>query len=184
MKSKTIGVLAAITIVCLVLAMFINQEPASKIPQSGQLLFPDMMSMVNDVNEVVIETHEHTVTLERGDQTWGVKEKAGYRADVEKVKKGIVGLTDLHIQEPKTKTPELYERLGLQGKDQEGSPSKAVTMKTADNPEAIKLIVGNQKPAKGNPRLSDIYVRKPDDPQTWVGHRQSAARNGDERMAG
>ena len=68
----------------------------------------------------------------------------------------------------KRRTPELYERLGLQGKDQEGSPSKMVTMKTADNSEDIKLIVGNQKPAKGNPRLSDIYVRKPDDPQTWL----------------
>ena len=85
--------------------MFINQEPATNIPQGGKLLFPDMMSMVNDVNEVVIETHEHTVTLERGDQTWGVKEKAGYRADVEKVKKAIVGFTDLRIHEPKTKNP-------------------------------------------------------------------------------
>ncbi len=168
MKSKTIGLLAGITIVCIALAMFINQEPATSIPQSGKLLFPDMMSMVNDVNEVVIETHEQTVTLERGERTWGVKEKVGYRADVEKVKKVIVGFTDLRIQEPKTKTPELYERLGLQDKDQEGSPSKLVTMKTTDNPEAIKLIVGNQKPAKGNPRLSDIYVRKPDDPQTWL----------------
>ncbi len=168
MKSKTIGLLAGITIVCIALATFINQEPTTSIPQSGKLLFPDMMSMVNDVNEVVIETHDQTVTLERGDQTWGVKEKAGYRADVEKVKKAIVGLMDLRIREPKTKTPELYERLGLQGIDQEGSPSKMVTMKTAENSEDIKFVVGNQKPAKGNPRLSDIYVRKLDDPQTWL----------------
>ncbi len=168
MKSKTIGLLAGLTIVCIALATFINQEPATSIPQSGKLLFPDMMSQVNDVNEVVIETHGHTITLERGEQAWGVKEKAGYRADVEKVKKAIVGLVELRIHEPKTKTPELYERLGLQGKDQEGSPSKMVTMKTADNPEAMKLVVGNQKPAKANPRLSDIYVRKSDDPQTWL----------------
>ncbi len=168
MKSKTIGLLAGITIFVMMLATFVNREPATSIPQSGKLLFPDMMSMVNDVNEVVIETHDQTVTLERGDQTWGVKEKAGYRADVEKVKKAIVGFMDLRIHEPKTKTPALYERLGLQGKDEEGSPSKTVTMKTTDNPKAIKLVVGNQKPAKGNPRLSDIYVRKPDDPQTWL----------------
>jgi hypothetical protein len=43
-----------------------------------------------------------------------------------------------------------------------------VTVKTADNPEAAKLVVGNQKPAKGNPRMSDIYVRKLGDPQTWL----------------
>lgn len=168
MKSKTIGLLAGITIVGIMLAVFVNREPSATIPQSGQLLFPDFMSVVNDVNEVVIETKEQTVTLVRGEHAWGVKEKAGYRADVEKVKQAIVGLADLRIHEPKTKNPELYDRLGLQDSNQEGSLSKTVTVKTADNPEVAKLVVGNQKPAKGNPRMSDIYVRKPGDSQTWL----------------
>ncbi|MEO8328031.1 MAG: hypothetical protein ABI618_19465, partial [Nitrospirota bacterium] len=30
------------------------------------------------------------------------------------------------------------------------------------------VIVGNQRPAKGNPRMSEIYARKPGDPQTWL----------------
>jgi hypothetical protein len=168
MKSKTIGLLAGITIIGIVLAVFVNREPSSSLPQSGQQVFPDLMNLVNDVNEVVIETHEKTMTLVRGDHAWVVKEKSGYRADVEKVKKTIVGLAGLRILEPKTKTPELYDRLGLKDHGEEDSTSKMVTLKTADNPEAAKLVVGNQKPAKGNPRMSDIYVRKPDDPQTWL----------------
>jgi hypothetical protein len=168
MKSKTIGLLAGITIVVILLAVFANREPSSSLPQSGQLLFPDLMSVVNDVNEVVIETKDQTITLVRGEKSWGVKEKSSYRADVEKVKQAIVGLADLRIHEPKTQNPELYERLGLQDKDQEGSTSKMVTVKTADNSEAAKLVMGNQRPAKGNPRMSDIYVRKPGDPQTWL----------------
>ena len=168
MKSKTIGLLAGITIAGILLAVFANREPSSSLPQSGQLLFPDLMSVVNDVNEVVIETKDQTITLVRGEKSWGVKEKASYRADVEKVKQAIVGLADLRIHEPKTQNPELYERLGLQDKDQEGSTSKTVTVKTPDNAEAAKLVMGNQRPAKGNPRMSDIYVRKPGDPQTWL----------------
>jgi hypothetical protein len=168
MKSKTIALLAGITIVGILLAVFANREPSSSLPKSGQLVFPDLMNVVNDVNEVVIETKEQTMTLVRGEQIWGVKEKAGYRADVEKVKQAIVGLADLRIHESKTQNPELYERLGLQDKDQEGSTSKTVTVKTADNSEAAKLVIGNQRPAKGNPRMSDIYVRKPGDPQTWL----------------
>jgi len=168
MKSKTIALLAGITIVGILLAVFANREPSSSLPKSGQLVFPDLMNVVNDVNEVVIETQEQTMTLVRGEQTWGVKEKAGYRADVEKVKQVIVGLADLRIHESKTQNPELYERLGLLDKDQEGSTSKTVTVKTADNSEAAKLVIGNQRPAKGNPRMSDIYVRKPGDPQTWL----------------
>jgi hypothetical protein len=168
MKSKTIGLLAGITIAGILLAVFANREPSSSLPQSGQLLFPDLMSVVNDVNEVVIQTKDQTITLVRGEKSWGVKEKASYRADVEKVKQVIVGLADLRIHEPKTQNPELYERLGLQDKDQEGSTSKTVTVKTADNAETAKLVMGNQRPAKGNPRMSDIYVRKPGDPQTWL----------------
>jgi hypothetical protein len=168
MKSKTIGLLAGITILGILLAVFANREPSSSLPQSGQLLFPDLMSVVNEVNEVVIETKDQTITLVRGEKSWGVKEKASYRADVEKVKQAIVGLADLRIHEPKTQSPELYERLGLQDKDQEGSTSKTLTVKTADNAETAKLVIGNQRPAKGNPRMSDIYVRKPGDPQTWL----------------
>lgn len=168
MKSTTIGLLAGITIIGIVLAVFVNREPSSSLPQSGQPVFPELMSLVNDINEVVIETHEQTMTLVRGDHAWGVKEKSGYRANVEKVKKTIVGLAGLRILEPKTQTSELYDRLGLQDHGEEGSPSKLVTLKTADNPEVAKLVVGNQKPAKGNPRMSDIYVRKSDDPRTWL----------------
>ncbi|MEO8324677.1 MAG: DUF4340 domain-containing protein, partial [Nitrospirota bacterium] len=127
-----------------------------------------LLSGVNDVNELIVETKDETVTLVREESTWQVKEKAGYRADVEKVKQILIGLAELRILEPKTKNPELYDRLGLQDKEQEGSLSTTVTLKTPKNPEAAMVILGNQRPAKGNPRMSEIYVRKPGDPQTWL----------------
>lgn len=168
MKSKTIAILAGITILGIVVAILVNREPASRLPNSGELLFPQLLSMVNEVNEIVVETKDQTVTLVRGENTWGVKEKAGYRADLEKVKQTLLGLAELRILEPKTKNPELYDRLGLLDQDQEGSLSATLTLKTPDNPEAALVIVGNQRPAKGNPRMSDIYVRQPGDPQTWL----------------
>lgn len=168
MKAKTLGILAAITIVGIVVAVFVNREPVSQLPNSGELLFPKLLLAVNDVNEIVVETKDQAVTLVRGESIWQVKEKAGYRADVEKVKQTLIGLAELRILEPKTKNPELYDRLGLQDKEQEGSLSTSVTLKTSNNPEAALVIVGNQRPAKGNPRMSEIYVRKPGDPQTWL----------------
>ncbi len=152
----------------IVVAIFLNREPASRVPNSGELLFPQLLSMVNGVNEIVVETKDQTVTLARGENTWGVKEKSGYRADLEKVKQILIGLAELRILEPKTKNPELYDRLGLQDKEQEGSLSTTLTLKTSDNPEAALVIVGNQRPAKGNPRMSDMYVRQPGNPQTWL----------------
>ena len=168
MKSKTLGLLAGITILGMVMAIFLNREPAASLPKSGELLFPQLLSVVNDVNQVEIATKEQTMTLVRGKQTWEVKEKAGYRADMEKVKKALVGLAELRIHEPKTKNPELYDRLGLQDIDQEGSTATHITLKTANNPQTAVVLVGNQRPAKGNPRMSDIYVRQPGDPQIWL----------------
>ncbi len=168
MKAKTLGILATITIAGIVLAIFVNQKPASQFPHSGEQLFPELLSVVNDVNEIVVETKDQTVTLMRGENAWRVKEKAGYRADVEKVKQTLIGLAELRILEPKTKNPELYDRLGLQDKEQKGSLSTTVTLKTSNNPEVAKVILGNQRPAKGNPRMSEIYTRKPGDPQTWL----------------
>lgn len=168
MKSKTLGILAGITILGLVGAFLVNREPAPSVPNSGELLVPQLLSMLNEVNEVVVETKDQTVTLVRGEHTWGIKEKAGYRADVEKVKQVLVGLAELRIVEPKTKNPELYDRLGLQDIEQEGSLSTTLTLKTPNNPESVSVIVGNQRPARGNPRMNDIYVRQPGNLQAWL----------------
>lgn len=168
MKAKAVGILASITILGVVAAILVNQESAPQLPKSGEPLFPQLLSRVNDVNEVVVETKEQTVTLLRGENAWSVKEKAGYRADVEKVKRMLIGLAELKILEPKTKNPELYDKLGLQDKEQEESLSTMVTVQTPNDPEAALVILGNQRPAKGNPRMSEIYARKPEDPQSWL----------------
>lgn len=168
MTSKTIGILAGITILGIVIAILVNREADDPIPRSGELLFPHLLPKVNEINEVVVQSHDQTVTLVAGEKIWKVKEKEGYPADVEKVKQTLIGLAELQILGPKTANPELYDRLGLQDPEQEGSLATTVTVKTSKDPEAAVVIVGNQRPAKGNPRMSDIYVRQPGDPQTWL----------------
>jgi hypothetical protein len=168
MKAKSIAILASITFVGLVLAFVVNHEPVPDGPQGGELVFPQLMSVINEITDMKIETHEQTITLGRSDDGWGVKEKSGYRADVEKVKGVLVGLAELRLQDPKTKNPDLYDRLGLLSKDQEGSTSVTISLMTAGKTPVADVIIGTQKPSKSNPRLSEMYIRKPDDPQTWL----------------
>ena len=168
MKSKTLGILAGLTLTGVLVATFVTQEPTSTAPQGGERVFPQLMSVINDVAEMIVETKEQTITLVRGEKRWSVKEKDGYRADMEKVKSALVGLAELRLQDPKTKNPELYDRLGLLNPDQEGSTSTTVTLKTDQNATLAQVVIGNQKPAKSDPRVSEIYIRKPDDPQTWL----------------
>ena len=168
MKSKTVGILAGLTLLGTLVAALVSREPATHVPQSGEPVFPQLMEAINDVSEILVETKEHTITVVRGNGEWGVREKGGYRADVEKVKSALVGLAELRFLDPKTKNPELYDRLGLMSKDQEGSTSLTISLKTGESAPIVQVVIGNQKPAKSNPRLSEIYIRKPEDPQTWL----------------
>jgi len=168
MKAKTLGILAGITIVVIVVAVFLNQETTKPPSQGRGLVFPELMANINDVTELIIESTEETVTLVRQENRWGVKEKDHYPAALEKVKGSLVGMAELRFREPKTRNPDLYEKLGLQDQTTEESRATLVTIRTNHNQEAAKLLIGDQRPAKENPSLSEIYVRKPDDPQTWL----------------
>ena len=168
MNAKTLSILAGLTVLVIVAAVFLGQERHNVFPQGGELLFPKLMDKINDINEIVIESHNDKTTLGRNESGWGVKEKEGYPADLEKVKRTLIGMAELRIREPKTKNPELYAKLGLQDKDAEDSTSTLVTLKSTDSNEPTTLVIGQQRPDKSAPSLSEIFVRKPEDPQTWL----------------
>ena len=69
---------------------------------------------------------------------------------------------------PKPKTPTFIKNLGLQDQDADGSGSTLITLKTKDGNAVATLLLGNQRPAKGTPSVSEMYIRKLGDPQTWL----------------
>ena len=168
MNAKTLSILAGLTVLVIVAAVFLGQERHNTFPQSGELLFPKLMDKINDINEIVIESNTDKTTLARHESGWGVKEKEGYPADLEKVKRTLIGMAELRIREPKTKNPELYEKLGLQDQDADESTSTLMTLKSEDSAEPTSLVIGQQRPDKSAPSLSEIFVRKPEDPQSWL----------------
>ncbi|MDR4500852.1 MAG: DUF4340 domain-containing protein [Nitrospirales bacterium] len=168
MKPKTLMILAGITFVVILGAVLLSQDTNEKPSQSGELVFPDLMAGINEIEEMTIESKDHTVTLVRQGERWSVKEKGGYAASFEKVKPVLIGMAELRIREPKTKNPDLYEKLGLQDHNAEGSPSTLITLKAKGSKAVASMLLGNQRPGRGNPTQSDLYIRKPDDPQTWL----------------
>ena len=168
MKAKTLGILTALTFIIVGIAVFLNHETTKPLSQDRGLVFPELMGKINDVTELTIESTGETVTLVRQDNRWGVKEKDHYPAALDKVKSSLVGIAELRFREPKTNNPDLFEKLGLQDHQKEGSRATLVTIRTSQDQEVAKLLIGDQRPAKGNPSLSEIFVRKPADPQTWL----------------
>lgn len=168
MTSKSLTILGCLAVVLIGVALFMSQPENSGQSDEGQDLFPGLMEKINDVSELVVKTRTGTITIMRKGKTWTVKEKHDYPANMEKIREAVVGLGELKILEAKTKKPELYEKLGLEDVEAEGSLSTGVTLKDAAGATMADAIVGKQQPSKGSLGQDEVYIRKPGDPQTWL----------------
>ncbi len=167
MNIKTLTILGIITVALIGMAILMSQQKETVLPQTGQPVFPGLMSKINEVSELVVNVQSETMTIVRDGESWKVKEKDNYPANMGKIREVLIGLGELKILEAKTKKPELYEKLGLENVEAEGSISTGVTLKDSAGTTLAEVIIGKQRPSKGNPNQDEVYIRIPGDPQTW-----------------
>ena len=168
MKLKTLSMLAVIAAVLIIVAVFMAEQQEPGVPTTGQPVFPELKTVINDVTDLSVATQSGTITLHRQEDIWRVKEKYDYPADLGTVRETLIGLVELTTLEPKTRKPELYEKLGLQDVEAEGSLSTGITLKDATGKAVAVAILGNDRPAQGKSGYKEIFIRKPGDPQTWL----------------
>ena len=168
MTIKTLSTVAVIAAILIAVTVFVSQRKDATSPQTGQPVFPVLKATINDVVEMSISTQSGTITVHREDDSWRVKEKHEYPADLGKVRETLIGLAELKILEPKTRKPEHYEKLGVQDVEAEGSLSTGVTLKDAAGNTLAEVIIGNDRPAKGNSDQKEMFIRKPENSQTWL----------------
>mgnify|MGYP003701805419 CR=1 FL=1 len=167
MNAKTLTILAIITLAVVVAAVLLTQPQTT--PTDKQALFPDLQSVLKEVTEINVSKKDETVTLIRDDDgQWRLKEKQSYPADLNKVHKLLFGAADLTILEAKTSKPALYSKIGVEDVSEEGAKSTLLTFKKAAGETVASVIVGNEKTAKTDSTRKEIYVRKPDEKQTWL----------------
>lgn len=168
MTAQTIKFLGGAIAVMVVGVLLFSGEDNTTNPDRGRKVFPELMSKINDVKEIVVSANSGTATMSRDGETWVVKEKSGYPADMGKVRELLIGLGELEIIEAKTKNPELYDKLGLQDVTEEGSLSNGVTIKGEGGVTLADAVIGTRRPAKGDSSLDELYYRHPGHPQTWL----------------
>ena len=167
MNTRTVTIMGAVTLILVGAATWVSQHKDPALPQTGQRVFPDLMTKINEVAAIRVSAAEGTFTIVREGESWHVKEKHGYPAHVGKIREALIGLGELTFLEPKTSKPEFYEKLGVQDVEAEGASSTEVTLTDAAATTLAKLIVGNQHPA-GTSGQDEVYVRKSGDPRTWL----------------
>lgn len=166
-KARTFIVLALVTAAAVAAVVMMRQE-SSAISRDPEPMFPDLMDRINETAEVSGVSGSERFTLTRIDNRWVVKEKSGYPAAEKEVRQFLLGAAELKRLEPKTKNPDLYEKLGLEEPSADDAKSVRFSVKDDQGDMLANLVVGNRRPEKADSALSQIYVRAPDDPQAWL----------------
>ena len=162
MTPRTVTVLAAALVVLGAVALLAQYDPQPPAPGGG-LLLPDLGEDLDQISRVSVvgAGSEPVATLVRGDDgSWTVAEKDGYPADVDKVRQTLISLAEARIVEPKTANPDFYDRLGVEGVEDEAAGGLAVMLAGADTP--VNVIVGNTE------GTSQVYIRAADQAQSFL----------------
>lgn len=164
---KTLLILGLVTL-AVVFAAYYSRHATEPIPRSGEVLFPGLLDRINEATAARITYQGQTTTLERSDGGWRVKEKAGYPAADEQARELALGLAQLRRLEPKTRNPDRYGELGLDNADSQDAKAAHIAVEDRHGQTLAALFVGLRRPGKGASRLSELFVRLPEDPQVWL----------------
>lgn len=109
---------------------------------------------VNAVARMTISDAANTLTVQRQDGIWQVKEAAGYPADFQKIRQFLLDLKDIKIAQPVEGGTIVHERLKLLEPTGEQIAS-GVLLRLADAEDRVlhSLILGKQQMRKGGENL-------------------------------
>lgn len=171
MNNKTLGILGALALIAVVLAVAATrgQPRLESADQAGQVLFPRLVNDIGTLRSVAIKHGGETMTIDWDDKAkvFRMRERGGYLVDVEKVQTLAVRLARLTKLESKTKMADRYERLDLGDPNVKGGQATQLTLLDGGGKSIADLIVGKRKFTLGG-REGGTYVRFPGDPQTWL----------------
>lgn len=167
MHPKKLMLLAVIAFIVVGIAIQLTTEAPQTEKSTPNKLFPSLMDKLNDVDNIQITSGNETFTVQFESGKWGLVDKQGYPVKEENVRNVLLGMASLTIVEPKTKKPENYAQLGVQDANFKDADSALVTLNQADNTIA-SLIIGYDRVARTDSSLREIYVRKPNEQQSWA----------------
>ena len=113
MKTKTIGILAALALLLAGASLWhsLRSESSSAPDRAGQLLFPALR--LEQIAAVEMTGGKEPLRLVRRDSGWQVESRFGYPAEFAHIARLLESLRDMRIGRQFDATAEVRQRLGL-----------------------------------------------------------------------
>lgn len=162
MNARRLGLLIVAVLVLGALALMLS-TPDSGEGESGELLLPALADKLNDIDQVTVTGpgDDLIATLARGDDGWTVAER-GYPANLGRVRKNLIALSQARIRETKTANPEFYDRLGLL--DIASDEATGLELELRAGEEQFAVLIGDTGVGGGN----GAYVRIPGQARSYL----------------
>ncbi|MDP6342049.1 MAG: DUF4340 domain-containing protein [Alphaproteobacteria bacterium] len=170
MKSKGLAILAAVTLVVLIAAIWSTLERGRRTAAAAAPggLHPGLIDRVNEISKIAIRTPRHGFTIQRaGEADWRVPERGGYPVKFETVKQAVVGIASMRILEAKTAKAELHPKLHLKAPE-DGGKGTSMTLTDGQGNDLAAIVVGKTKVSPTTKEPGIHYVRKADQAQSWL----------------
>ena len=107
------------------------------------------------ISSIAISTGVNTITLEKGDGGFVLKEMDSYPASIDKINKMLFSVLDLRLREKLTDSPDFHKDYGVADDDTEAT---TVSFLSEEGKEIAGIIIG-----KSLERGSGVYLRRSDD---------------------
>jgi hypothetical protein len=161
--------LGGITALFVVLAVVAVLQQASLVaPKFAQrAFFPGLTDSINNVGEIAVTTKTGTFHVRLNQGKWSVVEKGNFPADPAQARSVAAGVAGLTTLEPKTARADWLNFVGLGAPDKGGD---AVDVKLTDNmgKPMADVLVGKSQGTADDLGRTQLYVRKPNENQTWL----------------
>jgi uncharacterized protein DUF4340 len=146
MSRQRLVALLIVALAAILAALYLSRQrnPASEV--HGQPFLPSLSSELNTVTSVSVLKGSPTpsVTIHKQGDEWTVAERANYPADVPKLRRLLLSLSDAKILEEKTSNPANYSIIGVEDAAKPGATGAQIELISKQGKQ--DLIVG--KPAE------------------------------------
>ncbi len=170
MTPKSVAVLGVCAVVSVAAAAFgVSQRVGFETSDfQGQRVFPDLLDQAANVKEVVVTQGGEVKTFRLDGDQWGLAESDGYPVHNNLVTKVMFGLSNMEYLDAKTALPKRHADLQLEPPTTRAANSQQVVLKSAGGDVIAELLVGRANYFLPETTTGGMYVRKPDENQTWL----------------
>jgi hypothetical protein len=139
---KRFGLILTAALIAICGALYLSSRRSMQHDTQGVLLLTSLAPELDSVTEVSVRKGSATpaVTVHRSGDQWSVAQRGDYPADLSKVNKLLLALSDAKIVEEKTSDPANYATIGVEDPTQPGAAGTEVSLSARDGKHI--LIVG------------------------------------------